>query len=361
MENAYKSVYNKHRRKPNDPGYIGDLNDLIDFSTRFSQDERIIRLDTPIERVNDEMSSSFEGPVFGLKTHEGFLYVPQAISDELQKYLAYKAITEFCQSPNMTNIDLIPIKDNETNNNAEDTIWNLWKGENCIDSNENGTIHKRSKRSRTESKTRFYRSMDKLSWATSGYHYDWTARAYREDRKSEVPSIMKYLGSYFSQLDDKYNKNDPAMDKKDAKRIGFRAQATIINYYTLKSIMGGHKDDLELDHTQPVISISIGLPAVFLLGGESKNDEPVPILVRSGDVMLLAGKSRLSYHGMARVIPNFASLPPVSNSDFVHKVSTSEDMKIPPDEKDATDDFLNHFRININIRQVLPHGMERIP
>lgn len=76
--------------------------------------------------------------------------------------------------------------------------------------------------------------------------------------------------------------------------------------------------------------------------------------------MLLAGKTRLSYHGMARVIPSFVSLPPISNN-FVHKVSTTEDVNIPEDEREAIDEFLNNFRININIRQVLPHGMDRIP
>jgi len=275
MENAYKSVYNKHRRKPNDPGYIGDLKDLIDFSTRFSLDERIIRLDTPTKLVNDELIHSFEGPVFGLKSHCGFLYVPQAISDDLQTFLAYKAVTEFCESPNMTNIDSIPIKENEINNSDEDTMWSLWKKENGFTGMNRDLDCNRSKRSKTDSiqKTRFYRSMDKLSWATSGYHYDWTARAYSEDRKSEVPSIMKYLGSYFSQLDEKYNKNEPIPNEKDDESKGFHAQASIVNYYSLKSIMGGHKDDLELDHSQPVISISIGLSAVFLLGGESKTGE----------------------------------------------------------------------------------------
>ena len=60
--------------------------------------------------------------------------------------------------------------------------------------------------------------------------------------------------------------------------------------------MGGHRDDLELDFTQPVVSISLGLPAIFLLGGDTKDCEPVvPILVRPGDVYLLAGDSRLCF------------------------------------------------------------------
>ena len=43
--------------------------------------------------------------------------------------------------------------------------------------------------------------------------------------------------------------------------------------------MGGHQDDLELTFDKPVVSISLGLPAIFLLGGATKNDTPIPILV----------------------------------------------------------------------------------
>eukprot|EP00957_Ditylum_brightwellii_P174320 13271547-Ditylum_brightwellii.AAC.1 len=66
--------------------------------------------------------------------------------------------------------------------------------------------------------------------------------------------------------------------------------------------MGGHRDDLEYDFSKPVISISLGLPSIFLLGGKDRNNYAVPILVRPGDVMVLGGDCRLHYHGMARVV-----------------------------------------------------------
>ena len=91
----------------------------------------------------------------------------------------------------------------------------------------------------------------------------------------------------------------------DTTKTSFLPQASIVNYYNPKSIMGGHRDDLEYALDKPVVSMSMGLPAIFLLGGATKESEPVvPILVRPGDVLILGGQCRLYYHGMAKVIPN---------------------------------------------------------
>ena len=179
-------------------------------------------------------------------------------------------------------------------------------------------------------KLKYYNNFDKLSWATTGYHYDWTARAYKEDRKSIMPPVMEALGVIFAQLDMDMDMDmdqpmigtaksgssssihqelpetetfrldqlaEPEQEgKRQQQRHQFAASASMVNYYSLKSNMGGHRDDLELDFTQPVVSISLGLPAIFLLGGDTKDCEPVvPILVRPGDVYLLAGDSRLCF------------------------------------------------------------------
>lgn len=52
--------------------------------------------------------------------------------------------------------------------------------------------------------------------------------------------------------------------------------------------MGGHLDDAEPCQTAPIVSISIGLDAIYLLGGRTKATEPLPMLLRSGDVILQA-------------------------------------------------------------------------
>lgn len=263
MSDEYKAVFNKYRRRPNDPGFIGDITECIDFSNRFAEDDRILNL-------GFSTISTYKGAVFGLKSHKGFLYAPGALSSKLQTYLAYKAVADFCESPNLTNIDLLPMKGHETKNHDDETIWTLWKQENGFYKvlHDCKGLTKRSKTVNVGEK-RFYKSLDKLSWATSGYHYDWTARSYTEQRKGEMHSILKTLGSIFAELDQVYN----VKQKNKSEIPEYCAQASIVNYYNIKSSMGGHRDDLELDLSQPVISMSLGLSAVFLLGGKSKNGE----------------------------------------------------------------------------------------
>ena len=59
-----------------------------------------------------------------------------------------------------------------------------------------------------------------------------------------------------------------------------------------------HVDRSELCATSPLVSISLGCAAVFLIGGPTRDSEPVPILLRSGDVVIMSGPCRRAYHGM---------------------------------------------------------------
>lgn len=49
---------------------------------------------------------------------------------------------------------------------------------------------------------------------------------------------------------------------------------------------------------QPIVSLSMGSSAVFLLGGRTRDKAPLPILIRSGDVVVMGRQSRLCYHGV---------------------------------------------------------------
>lgn len=133
--------------------------------------------------------------------------------------------------------------------------------------------------------------------------------------------------------------------------------------------MVGHQDDLELTFDKPVVSISLGLPAVFVLGGTSKNDSAVPILVRAGDVMMLHDQTRLSYHGVARIMVN-ETLPPISakldtvcKGTRLLKTSCVDDQtttEIFNEEYKKLQSLFKEYRININLRQVLPDGYDSI-
>jgi alkylated DNA repair protein (DNA oxidative demethylase) len=80
---------------------------------------------------------------------------------------------------------------------------------------------------------------------------------------------------------------------------GFEPDACLINQYEPGTRLSLHRDENERDLTAPIVSVSLGLPAVFLLGGNGRSDRPRRILLQSGDVVVWGGSDRLVYHGVA--------------------------------------------------------------
>ena len=65
--------------------------------------------------------------------------------------------------------------------------------------------------------------------------------------------------------------------------------------------MGLHRDADEADFSWPVLSISLGDPGVFRMGGPARKDPTASILLESGDVVVFGGPARLAYHGIDRI------------------------------------------------------------
>jgi alkylated DNA repair protein (DNA oxidative demethylase) len=61
--------------------------------------------------------------------------------------------------------------------------------------------------------------------------------------------------------------------------------------------MSLHQDKNELDMDQPIVSVSLGLPATFLFGGMARTDKP-QLRLESGDVVVWGGPARLAFHGV---------------------------------------------------------------
>lgn len=84
----------------------------------------------------------------------------------------------------------------------------------------------------------------------------------------------------------------------------------IMNYYGVDAKMGVHQDKDERPETIaagiPIVSVSLGDAARFVVGGLSRKDPTSPIVLRSGDVLVLGGPSRLRYHGVTRILPGTA-------------------------------------------------------
>ena len=80
---------------------------------------------------------------------------------------------------------------------------------------------------------------------------------------------------------------------------GFEPDACLINRYEPGTRLSLHRDENERDLTAPIVSVSLGLPAIFLFGGYSRGDRPRRIELESGDVVVWGGPDRLVYHGVA--------------------------------------------------------------
>ena len=97
-----------------------------------------------------------------------------------------------------------------------------------------------------------------------------------------------------------------------AREAGFTVAPDIclINFYEADGRMGLHQDKDEsaasIEAGLPVVSISLGDTARFLLGGTRRRDPVETFLLDSGDVFVFGGPSRLRYHGVTRVVPGTA-------------------------------------------------------
>lgn len=78
----------------------------------------------------------------------------------------------------------------------------------------------------------------------------------------------------------------------------FRPEACLINRYIPGARLTLHQDRDEHDYSQPIVSVSLGLPATFLFGGLARADKQARVPLVHGDVVVWGGPSRLRYHGV---------------------------------------------------------------
>jgi alkylated DNA repair protein (DNA oxidative demethylase) len=86
---------------------------------------------------------------------------------------------------------------------------------------------------------------------------------------------------------------------EEAGFANFAPDACLINRYEPGAKMSLHQDKDEEDFGAPIVSVSLGLPAVFLFGGLKRSDKPRRFRLEHGDVVAWGGPSRLAFHGVA--------------------------------------------------------------
>ncbi len=79
---------------------------------------------------------------------------------------------------------------------------------------------------------------------------------------------------------------------------GFAADACLVNCYEPGTRLTLHQDRNERDFSQPIVSVSLGLPATFQFGGSERSERALRVALVHGDVVVWGGPARMAYHGV---------------------------------------------------------------
>ncbi|MCB1624581.1 MAG: alpha-ketoglutarate-dependent dioxygenase AlkB, partial [Pseudomonadales bacterium] len=83
----------------------------------------------------------------------------------------------------------------------------------------------------------------------------------------------------------------------------FDPDACLINRYEPGARMGAHRDADETNFEQPIVSVSLGVPATFVFYGLTRGGKGRPVALTDGDVLVWGGPARLRYHAVRPVKP----------------------------------------------------------
>jgi alkylated DNA repair protein (DNA oxidative demethylase) len=123
-----------------------------------------------------------------------------------------------------------------------------------------------------------------LGWVTdrTGYRYD-SADPESGKHWPEMPTSFRQLA------------------ERAAAQAGFETfvpDACLINRYEPGARLTLHQDKNERDFGAPIVSVSLGIPAIFLFGGLARADRAARVPLEHGDVVVWGGPARLRYHGV---------------------------------------------------------------
>lgn len=126
--------------------------------------------------------------------------------------------------------------------------------------------------------------------------------------------ITDRRGYRYSATDPETGRPWPAMPagfrglaRRAAEAAGFadfRPDACLVNRYLAGTRMSLHQDKDEQDLNAPIVSVSLGMPAMFQLGGSRRSDPVTRVALNHGDVVVWGATERLRFHGISPVKAN---------------------------------------------------------
>ena len=240
---AFRLAERKYKYYKSSKNCCKDFLDVVDFSN--------IEANSPINKeriVSIKSEEQPDIPIYSLSDKNGFYFIPNGLKINDQAQLIKNSIYEYSSTPNYANFGKLDCN-----------LWEKYKEE-------------------------MFNKVN-LTWVTLGYHYNWTTNIYENtpERITEFPNYLVDLSIKFAT---------------QCNFQSYQPEAGIINYYKVNSsMMKAHQDESEFTFHQPIVSMSIGNSCIFLLGGINTVEPPTAIWMRSGDVMVMGGHSRVFFHG----------------------------------------------------------------
>ncbi|KAJ3230675.1 hypothetical protein HDU81_004310 [Chytriomyces hyalinus] len=322
-------------------------------------------------------------------THPGLIFIPAALSQERQRDMVRKTLRDWTVRPNVTNLDThYVIHEPKGLWAVHEREWRARTFEGCdvdtvaprrvseeddldaYDSHDNEPAPAAELAEKPDSNK--FRKLDtddvnippvpphidppttstpllqpmnvskliqRWRWSSLGWQYNWSKKIYHMDRPVEFPPELHDMTKAV------IHSVAPMTGYSEDK---FESEAGIVNFYQIPDALMGHQDRSELNMEAPLVSFSLGHSCIFVIGTESREDKedlPISLILRSGDVIVMSGASRKCFHGVPRIIPN--SLPGY--------LASTNDVSSKGDEEDwrVFGDFLSTARININVRQII--------
>jgi alkylated DNA repair protein alkB family protein 1 len=317
----------------------------------------------PLETAEKTIGYVFPG-------YAGVIFIPNAVPIPVQKHFARRSLSDYAKPPNYSNIDAhweIPAE-GLWQPHLKTAPAHSFQTSNEADSRDSVIIPLKTKPPNDPTLNTYDAAtppvhltplsasqlLMRLRWCTLGYQYYWATKTYVKEKQYPFPEDLYQLSQSIAMATENVLplNLDPEIESivKDKVMWGtgfpgsqYHAQAGVLNFYGEKDALMAHVDRSEENMSAPLISVSIGSDCIFVIGGRTREDRPIPIRLRSGDVIVMAGPSRMAFHGVPRIIeqtlPDWVTQPSADASD-PEWMQVLEYMKA------------RQLRFNLNMRQV---------
>jgi len=321
----FMPTFKYYKQRLNPPSF----ENVIDFASQNCKHPYSF-IDPPENKQNLGLKCDSQWKLFQVKDVPGLFVIPNPFTDDGQVQWASRCLGSYACQPNKTNLDAF-----EKQYSSDRSLWN----ETC--EQVGGELKKNGKSSHKKDATSSFKQTPvwKLRWATLGYHHNWNTKVYGENDRTAFPQELYQLSQVIAGC---LGYND------------YNAQAAIVNFYHVGSTLSAHTDESEHNLDHPLISVSFGLPAVFLIGGRTKQTAPTALLIRSGDVVVMTSQSRLAYHAVPRILhPDETPRHKEPESPETDPTSEIREAAVTSENQERlVRSYLSTSRINMNVRQL---------